>query len=56
VRLTPGGLPPLELGQEIDTRVVDKLADGRLLLEIAGTLVEAKIPALLRRVKDCGCK
>jgi hypothetical protein len=41
VRLTPGGLPPLELRQEIDARVVDKLAEGRLLQEIAGTLVEA---------------
>jgi hypothetical protein len=47
VRLTAGGLPPLELGQEIDTRVVDKLADGRLLLEIAGTLVEANDPGSL---------
>ena len=33
-------LPPLELGQELDAVVIEELADGRLVLDIGGALVE----------------
>ena len=35
-------LPPLELGQELDAVVIEELADGRLVLDIGGALVEAQ--------------
>lgn len=39
-----GNLPPLELGQEIDALVIDELDDGRLLLKIGASLIEADNP------------
>jgi hypothetical protein len=40
-------LPPLELGQELDAVVIEELADGRLVLDIGGALVEANDPGSL---------
>lgn len=39
-----GALPALELGQEIDAVVVEELDNGRLLLKLAATLIEAEGP------------
>jgi hypothetical protein len=38
----------LELGQEIEARVVEMLADGRVILDIGGTLLEANAPGALQ--------
>ena len=43
------GLPALELGQEIVAEVVDELADGRVLLQMGGALVEAENPGQLHK-------
>jgi hypothetical protein len=40
-------LPSLELGQEVEALVVDELADGRLVLDIGGALVEGNDPGSL---------
>jgi hypothetical protein len=39
-----GGLPPLQLGQELDALVVDQLDGERLLLQIGASLIEADSP------------
>ncbi len=38
------GLPLLEVGQEIGALVVEELADGRIVLDLDGSLVEANNP------------
>jgi hypothetical protein len=43
-RLTHALLPPLEIGQEIGALVVEAMADGRVLLDIGGALVDADNP------------
>jgi len=40
-------LPSLELEQEVEALVVDELADGRLVLDIGGALVEGNDPGSL---------
>ncbi|HEX9452975.1 MAG TPA: flagellar hook-length control protein FliK [Candidatus Binatia bacterium] len=40
-------LPALELGQEIMAEVVDQLADGRIVLQLGGALIEAENPGQL---------
>lgn len=47
VRPARPALPALELGQELDAVVVQELADGRLVLDIGGALVEANDPGSL---------
>jgi hypothetical protein len=42
------GLPPLQLGQELEALIVEELDGGRLLLRIGGTLIEADSPGGLR--------
>ena len=39
-----GGLPPLQLGQELEALIVEEVDGGRLLLRIGGTLIEADSP------------
>jgi Flagellar hook-length control protein FliK len=38
---------PLELGQEIEARVIEMLPDGNVMLDIGGTLLEANDPGSL---------
>jgi hypothetical protein len=47
LRPAPNALSSLELGQEIDAVVIEELADGRLVLDIGGALVEANDPGSL---------
>ncbi|MGH7874367.1 MAG: hypothetical protein ACREQO_19415, partial [Candidatus Binatia bacterium] len=43
-RTVHGSLPLLKVGQEISALVVEQLADGRLVLDLGGSLVEANDP------------
>ena len=40
----PGSLPALKVGQEIQALVIEQLADGRVILDLGGALVEANDP------------
>ncbi|MEA2658279.1 MAG: hypothetical protein QOF64_864, partial [Candidatus Binatota bacterium] len=43
-RPSPASFPALKVGQEIQALVVEQLADGRVILGLAGALVEANDP------------
>jgi hypothetical protein len=43
-RFSNNALPALEVGAELEAVVLDELADGRLLLKIGGSLLEADSP------------
>jgi hypothetical protein len=43
-RPPPGSLPALKVGQEIQALVIEQLADGGLILDLGGALVEANDP------------
>lgn len=48
-RVLAGSLRGFEIGQELQALVIEQLADGRVVLELGGTLVEANDPGGLSR-------